>query len=280
MIDLKHMSLGARRFFMEVVRGLDDIVSILQPLVCTHAGFTGLSYQDIPDYIEFQEIRNEDYSYLLWGKPKLYESTDKIAFNPSSINLYDEDILAILQSGGMIGLSLDKRILGFSEANSRPEELNGLAFEEEYISNAERPYFLSKRTVGRKLNDDFCITTQEVLEGGVVNPDASYYHLCHFMAHILQLIFVADKGGYDVSKALSQVCIGSDFDGLINPVWCCDTVNSLSRFKKEFIREFPFFARGNRQRVRLPAGFDVVAFANKLFFENGRDFLLQRIALL
>ncbi|MDP4265121.1 MAG: membrane dipeptidase [Bacteroidota bacterium] len=277
MVDMKHMSLGARRFLIETLREQDDIKAIAQPLVCTHAGFTGLSYKDIPDYIEYHDVKDTAYGYILWGKPKIYGGVTMTSFNPSSINLYDEDILAILESGGMIGLSLDKRILGFSEANSRPEALNDLAFEEEYISLQEKKYFLTKRGIGGKMDDENCIITQEVLEGGEVNPDAAFYHLCHFMSHILHLVKVAGDGGYSVNQALSQVCIGSDFDGMINPIWCCDSVESLSDFKNAFIRQFPFYARANRDKVKLPEGFEIHTFANQLFFENGKNFLLQRI---
>ncbi|MBV4360499.1 amidohydrolase family protein [Pinibacter aurantiacus] len=280
MIDLKHMSVGARRFLIEQLRTSPDFAAINQPLICTHAGFTGLSFKDIPDYLEYKEENNTGYGYVLWYKPKVYQSTTWTSFNPSSINLYDEEILAILQSGGMIGISLDKRILGFTEAIDRADALMDLSYEEEYISKQEKQYFLTKGTTGQKMTEDYCITNQEILEGGTVNPDASFYHLCHFMSHILHLIKVATNGGYDPVKALTQVCIGSDFDGLINPIWCCPTVESMDSFKKFFIDQFPFFARANKDIVALPTGFDVRDFANKLFFENGRDFVMKRLALL
>ena len=33
-------------------------------------------------------------------------------FNPSSINLYDEELVEIIDSDGLIGISLNKRIIG------------------------------------------------------------------------------------------------------------------------------------------------------------------------
>ena len=176
MIDIKHQSLATRRMLIEKVRTWPEFQDILQPLVCTHAGFTGLSYNDIPDYINFQKVSKKDYSYLLWGKPRKYGMLDfMMAFNPSSINLYDEDILAVIKSDGIIGLNMDKRILGYSEADSRTANWDELAFEEEYISNAETDVYLTKRVVGSKMTDSYCITTQEVLQGGVVNPELGFY---------------------------------------------------------------------------------------------------------
>jgi microsomal dipeptidase-like Zn-dependent dipeptidase len=280
MIDIKHMSLATRRMLIEQVRTLQDFQNILQPLICTHAGFTGLSYKDIPDYLTTQKVSGKDYRYLLWGKPRIYGMLDFMtAFNPSSINLYDEDILAVIQSGGMIGISLDKRILGYSEADSRPAEINELTFEEEYISNAETDVFFTRKVVGKKMTEDFCITSQEVLQGGVVNPALGYYHLCHFMQHVLHFIKIASQTP-DINKALTQICIGSDFDGIINPVWCCPSVSDFGAFKNEFIKNFMSFAHSNRDLVQLPAGFDVNKFADQLFFENGKNFIMRRLQLI
>lgn len=280
LIDLKHMSLGARRFLIEKLRPTQEFQPINQPLVCTHAGFTGIGYADIPDYLEYHDVSGKGYGYVMWNKPKRFDAVNTMtAFNPSSINLYDEDIMAILSSGGIIGLSMDRRILGYSDPSNLPEALNELAFEEEYISLQEKGYFLT-RDQGAKMNDDYCITTQEVMEGGVVNPDAAFYHLCYFMSHILQLLKVAKDHNYDPAKALTQVCIGSDFDGIINPIWCCPTVRSLTQFKTDFIKQFPYFASANQDKVSLPPGFDIHVFANQLFYENGKNFLKSRLSLL
>ncbi|MBX3256060.1 MAG: hypothetical protein KF862_18130 [Chitinophagaceae bacterium] len=282
MVDVKHLSLASRRMLTEDIRHRLEFIPINQPLICTHAGFTGLSYKDIPDYMDYKAERKKNYSYILWGKPKKYGMLDFMtAFNPSSINLYDEDIMAILKSGGMIGLNLDKRILGYSEADGRPAAMNELAFEEEYISNAERDVYLTRRTIGKKLDDFHCITMQEVLQGGVVNPAVSFYHLCHFMSHILHFIkVVQEHSDYDIQKALTQICIGSDFDGLINPVWCCSTVLDIPSFKKAFTDTFMRYAHANRNIVALPAGFDVQQFARQLFFENGKNFILERLRIM
>lgn len=280
LVDLKHQSLATRRMLIEKIRTWPEFQHILQPLVCTHAGFTGLSYSDIPDYLTFQSLNHKNYSYLLWGKPRIYRMLDFVmAFNPSSINLYDEDILAIIKSGGIIGLNMDKRILGYTEADGRTVAMNELAFEEEYISNAEADVYLTKHEVGSKMTDSFCITTQEVLQGGVVNPELAFYHLCHFMQHVLHFIKIAQQTD-DVDKALTQICIGSDFDGIINPVWCCSSVAMLNNFKKEFIKTFMSFAHANRDLVNLPDSFDINKFADQLFFENGKNFVLNRLKIL
>lgn len=197
LVDLKHMSLGARRFFIERVRPAPDFTAINQPLVCTHAGFTGIPYGDIPDYCQPQNSDSSRGSIsILWGKPKRYEYANTFtAFNPSSINLYDEDIAAILQSGGMIGLSMDKRILGYTTPNTPTDAMDDLVYEEEYISRQEEGYFFSRREAGGKMDASHCITNQEVHEGGSVNPMVAEYHLAHFMSHVLHIVYVRAKLG-------------------------------------------------------------------------------------
>src|SRR5215831_7242952 len=114
LIDIKHMSLGARQH-LYAARNAPDIAPINQPIVCTHAGFTGISYADIPDYILDYRRSGKGYTRIKNGKPSKYGSDTRPSFNASSINLYDDDIMQILQSGGIIGVSLDKRILGYQE---------------------------------------------------------------------------------------------------------------------------------------------------------------------
>ncbi|WP_315814411.1 hypothetical protein [Paraflavitalea speifideaquila] len=74
----------------------------------------------------------------------------------------------------MIGLSLDKRILGYSEASKDPRDAQELVIEIEYISNEEREFYLTGPTTGAKILEAYCITHQEILDAGTVNPDAAF----------------------------------------------------------------------------------------------------------
>ncbi|MVN22447.1 amidohydrolase family protein [Mucilaginibacter arboris] len=280
MIDLKHMSLAARQHLYSL-RNTPEFAAINQPMVCTHAGFTGISIKQIPDYIYNTRSFTNGYTLLWQGKPVTGGSRPRPCFNASSINLYDEDILQVLTSGGMIGLSLDKRILGYQEFEEETSGRLDYPLEAEYVSNQEIAVFLGEGrtiTVGKAFEEDKCLGWDEIEEGGVVNPAVGNYHLKHFMAHLLHLITVANNNNYEVNKALAQVCIGSDFDGLINPVWVCDTADELLYFKDQFEQDFAGFAKD--AEVQLPPGFDVKIFSNKLFFENGRDFVLGRLDVL
>ena len=275
LIDLKHMSLAARLYLYELRQF--NAFGNNPPLVCTHAGFTGISKDKIHDYITDYDNRPDKYSRIFYGKPRMYGgNVAPPCFNPCSINLYDEDILAIMNSGGMIGLSLDKRILGYQ--NYERNSPDNFPVEDEYVSRKEEKLFLPtgpNAEVGNAIANDKCITWEEVKDGGVVQPNAGFQHLCHFMAHVLHLIVVT---GPNAAQALKQVCIGSDFDGLINPIWCCETTDDIYHFKQDFKDQFVSFA--NESGVDLPAGFDINNFCEDLFFRNGRDFIMKRLDIL
>jgi microsomal dipeptidase-like Zn-dependent dipeptidase len=280
MIDIKHMSLGSRQHLYEL-RHTDDFANINQPIVCTHAGFTGISVKEIPDYLfAVRKFPKKGYTVFWQGKPVKYGESPRPCFNASSINLYDEDIIEILRSGGMIGLSMDKRILGYQQFEMETNGRDDYPLETEYISNKEQNVFLGtgKVTISKAFAKEKVMEWDEIEEGGIVNPRVSDYHLRHFMAHIVHVIAVAQKNNYDAATALNQLCIGSDYDGLINPIWTCETANGLEHFKSEFEDNFVAFAE--EAPVVLPDGFDVKAFAKRLFFENGRDFVLNRLDLL
>jgi microsomal dipeptidase-like Zn-dependent dipeptidase len=277
LIDIKHMSLAARLHLFEL-RNFGAFNPVNPPLVCTHAGFTGISKNEIPDYIsDYRRPSGKKYTQLFHGKPVKYGGGfANPCFNPCSINLYDEDILEIINSGGMIGLSLDKRILGYQ--NYEENSQDNFPVEDEFVSYREEDLFLPTgpdAEIGNAIADGKCVTWQDVKDGGTVLPNVGFQHLKHFMAHILHLIVIT---GASASQALKQVCIGSDFDGMINPVWCCESMDEIYHFKQDFKDHFKDFAK--ESGVALPAGFNIDSFCEDLFFRNGRDFLMNRLDML
>lgn len=276
MIDLKHMSLMARQHFY-ALRKSPMFQAINQPIICTHAGFTGIRIDEIKDFIfSARTFSGKDYIKLTVGKPALRCKGPQPAFNSSSINLFDEEIMEILNSNGMIGLSLDKRILGFADPDATEDDY---ALEVEYISLREQKSFYSTKKTGDAFHQGRCITNAEVdADAGEVNPRMGEYHLRHFMAQIIHLIRVCRTNQYDVNRALKQVCVGSDFDGMINPVWICDTIDNLSYFRDQFELSFVDFA--DDCDVKLPNGFNVKSFTDDLFYRNGRDFVMSRLNLI
>jgi microsomal dipeptidase-like Zn-dependent dipeptidase len=223
------------------------------------------------------------YTQVWQGKPVKYGGNGtNPAFNASSINLYDEDIYLILSSGGLIGFSMDERILGYQIFMNDAAGRLDYPLDIDFISNSERITFFGGsgdvEVAGAFEDNNKVLGWGDLYAGGLVDPMVSDYHLRFFMAHVLHVIVVARKFGYDEIKGLGQICIGADFDGLIDPLWICPTCGSLQTLKDAFVTCFVDFA--GESKVALPAGFDVGAVAEGIFYGNGKDFVLKRVDLI
>ncbi|MDQ3682641.1 MAG: hypothetical protein M3352_06165 [Bacteroidota bacterium] len=118
LIDIKHMSLVARKQFYQFRRenGWEKI-----PIIASHLGVTGVSYDDLRIKDIVWDRKTKCYKVFWYSKPGLCGTK----FNPWTIGLYDEEIIEILNSLGLIGISLDQRIIGegyiYSEQMSKLE---------------------------------------------------------------------------------------------------------------------------------------------------------------
>ncbi|MEO0732970.1 MAG: membrane dipeptidase, partial [Bacteroidota bacterium] len=123
LIDVKHFSISSRRDFYAWKRTQPAYANL--PIIASHVGVTGHSwaYNTRSQYFRrgYPERIDSLGQYLVqYDKPPGLK-LDKLRseFNPVSINLYDEDIQEIIDSGGLIGLMLDQRLLGVGK---NPEE--------------------------------------------------------------------------------------------------------------------------------------------------------------
>jgi microsomal dipeptidase-like Zn-dependent dipeptidase len=90
LIDTKHLSLAARKWYyryVETQRKKGDNI----PIICSHTGIAGLSWNDKKCMQPDTAAKNKHTYLNIWA-----------------INLYDEDILAVYKSNGLIGIMLDK----------------------------------------------------------------------------------------------------------------------------------------------------------------------------
>ena len=154
-----------------------------------------------------------------------------VYFNCSSINLYNEDIEAILLSGGLIGLSFDQRILGFADENvlrdvTTPNDV-------EYISKQESRFFLGPNpAILPPWTDDDKIWTSEDFENLDPVFDIELSSL-FFLNHVIHILTVAKNNPLiGIEKAMKQICLGTDYDGLINAIDNCKQVDKLDAFKE------------------------------------------------
>ncbi|MBA3900537.1 MAG: hypothetical protein H0X62_10060, partial [Bacteroidetes bacterium] len=106
LIDIKHMSLKSRKDYYEYRRSK----GYSEPILATHMGVTGLSWDYKFPVSACKKFKGRGYSMIKYYQEK--QEGALVPFNPCSINMYDEDIKEVLLSGGLIGMSLDRGILG------------------------------------------------------------------------------------------------------------------------------------------------------------------------
>lgn len=270
LVDIKHMSLKARLDLYRMYRQSAPEPQYAQPLICTHAGTTGLPVIDRVKYIySVPEDKGTVYELVhLKPKSRFY---DDVYHNCSSINLYDEDIENIFLSGGIIGLSFDQRILGFADDSGLTQVI--VPHDVEYISHPEAEFFMGP-TPGL-LNvwpDDTNVWASEDFD----DLDKSLHPALHrkfLINNILHILWVGSKmASVGLQKAAKQICIGTDFDGLINAIDCCKTADGLQQLKEDMRNEL---ANG-----LLANGFQVLntdTLLDDIFYENGKNFMLKRL---
>lgn len=219
-IDIKHMSLGTRFDFYEyrADKGYDNI-----PILATHMGCTGISYnpQSIQAQIKRKVNRDRGFVEVKYKRPEGISKRGrfKTRFNPWSINLYDEEIPVILDSGGLIGINLDKRILGSTPVKGEYFDENefltlmGMRDPEEAFKQFQ---------IGGEFEGEPSGMDEEIESR--INYKKHLRHLANNILHIVKV------GG---ERAWKQLCLGSDFDGLIDPVQCCHNAAELRHLEGE-----------------------------------------------
>lgn len=165
LIDLKHMSLSARKAYFEYMQVHDPQNNI--PVVVSHGAVTGVGYS---------------------GKPVLTSS--RRLFNPSEINFFDEEIITIGRSKGLFAIQLDSRRIASKEALSQ----------------------ISKNIFSQKAREQ------------------SARIVWNQIRHVAELL---DQDG---QFAWGTACIGSDFDGTINPLNGILTTEDFPSTTRELLR--------------------------------------------
>jgi len=112
LIDVKHMSVAARKEFYKMLDGKNI------PIIASHAAYAGV------ETLDMLKEKSEDYGYKI---DKHIDDYDKMLdfvenfhksnrFLPFEINLTDEDVVNICKSKGLIGVMLDEKKLGIKKS--------------------------------------------------------------------------------------------------------------------------------------------------------------------
>jgi microsomal dipeptidase-like Zn-dependent dipeptidase len=226
LLDVKHMSLYARK-------QLKDYHTSDLPIICTHAGLTGIHSRDRGKFFIDKDELAGGYLRVKYYKPAGYLAGT--AFNCSSINLYDDDVINIIFSGGIIGLSMDQRILGLPDDIFLGDDYVDDIFDVEVISPGERNFFTGVNEPTPSESD--YLDVYDILK--IDRQNYLRYHARHFMNTIFHFFVLAGKNNINPALIAERICIGSDFDGMVNPIDSCRNVTRYDDFKKYLLKNFP-----------------------------------------
>lgn len=253
-IDLKHMSLFSRKQFYAHVKNKNV------PILASHIGLTGFSYNDIHKYVKGACVVDGEFVEVEYDRVKGIGDTH---FNPWSINFYDEEIKAIVDSGGLIGLSLDQRIQGAD----RPKG--------EYFSIREFRHVV--KTSGLKIElKDFRLI-EEVEEETKFGPKEFRLNVRKHLRHMSNTILHAVRIGGE--KTWNHLCFGSDFDGLINPLNCCQSADEYDRLKGGLLDTIPKMIKKAKKKHPGHRYFDsnLEKKVDQICFDNGMNFMKKHL---
>lgn len=214
---------------------------------------------------------------------------ENVFFNTSSIGLFDEDIEEIARSGGLIGISLDSRILGYQNLLTR--QPLGPDHDFDYFSREDfASYFPDlSQTLPRLTEEEeealppgvelMPGTIGDELLGQASQRTRELYLCCLNVLHIVAVIQAMQPPGG--RSAWDFVCLGSDYDGLIASIKAARTVDLLPSFRQELLAFFPKAEKAYHQAhgtvgdlLPRPNGTLALESAlDALFYGNGQQFL-------
>ncbi len=222
LIDTKHMSVAARMSYHTKIKAYNNTVDETKkvPIVASHSGYSGkIAMNELPVRPDTDDMKYKDSA----------------EFNDWSINLAEDEILDIVESGGLIGLNFDERIV------------SGYDVIEAYDNEFRRK--------------DIKRNTEEVKE----------YWTSQLIKNILGIAGTVNRnytGEKQKMKIWDMIALGTDFDGMINPVDAFITATEFGSFRQKFIELLP----RHPDYDALSCNLTPEQIAVKLMFDNALNF--------
>ncbi len=235
--DIKHMCLPTRLRYYEILdqanAGKPPDKRI--PVVMSHAAVTG---GQMPTSVDLNGLTLEQY---LLQTDEDYTYNHSAGFNPWSINLYNEELLRIHETRGLLGLIMDERVLaGKKKIAKLKAAIEGRAG----LRNPFRGYSYTGMCT-KLLTDQIFHVVDTVFKNATSIPPAQVWDI---------------------------FCIGSDFDGQINPLDYITEATDFPQMKVELIRQL-----GEARFAPYLAGQLPAQLAEKICQENVIGFLERNL---
>ena len=260
LIDIKHMGLKSREDFYAYRKEKN----YKHPIIASHMGVTGYNTTEWKDALKKSEVKRGDIPSIgIYTERKAAGKWGAInktfSFNPWTINLMDDDIIEVINSKGLIGISLDVRILGWQNMLTKEDQIEYLSLED------FRHFFPNNKLALQNL-------PTEAMESWLV-PTREERHPLSLCFNILHIVSVGKL--FTAENPWDYICIGSDFDGLINPIINCRTSAKSGDLKATLLRWLPVAEKAYREENGGPELLqkDWQKEVEKVLYGNGHRFL-------
>lgn len=205
-IDIKHMSTTSRKAYYDLLDTKFQGENI--PIIASHGAVNGqrsIVQWDVTDYPEQAQY-----------------------FNNIDINFYDDELIRIAKSNGMLGIQLDERRIGSKKA-----------------INESKIYFPNKR---KQLQKKSLLVWRQV-------------------AHSAEVLNKEGLFCWGIQT------IGSDFDGIVNPIKGLWTAENIKDLGEELLHHATNYLDKNRNRLKDFNKITAESIVERVLHENAMEFL-------
>jgi hypothetical protein len=177
-------------------------------------------------------------------------------FIPVSNNLADEEVDIICRSNGIIGITLEQRVLGGSMIAYRKKEYGGVHCNQEIMKELRRR--IAAGTIRPRVDNDQYM--------------ARFIAVAPFVRNLVHLVMAASP---DV-KVWEHLAIGSDFDGIIDPIDYFHTSDRLPELEQFLYDNLEIYCQLYGWDIdALLCGNDKQQALRQLFSTNGIRFIQE-----
>ncbi len=219
LVDCKHLSIRGRIRYYEMLETTYADENI--PVLYTHSAVNGR--KSIHEVYKKGMEEGWGPSEYCTNIPTAPEIEDK--FNDWCINIFDDEIIIIAKSGGLMGMEFDRRIAGYEKEDDLKAKASDVDDWTELIWNN--------------------------------------------VEHIAETL---DNAGLD---AWDSMCIGSDFDGIINSIYGIWTEEEMPKYKGFLFEQVKEFLK--RDTLEDKNRLDPQEIVDKIMYKNLLDFYKKNL---
>ena len=212
LVDIKHMSPATRLEYYTMLQNEYDGENI--PVLCSHTACNGVEYL-------LQRISK-----------KMVEDSD---FQVMELNTYNEDIRKIYETGGVMGLMLDDSRICSKDISKQIKRHNRTINQyEKKVKKAKKALAGSTGESDRKKLRRNINSYLGTIKGQ--KPILNELYCINFFRQVFHIVGILQHDQINAgAKAWDIFCIGSDYDGAINPMDLYGTYAKMDDFTGDLI---------------------------------------------